>query len=291
MVVINPNGGLGNQLFYYAVGVSLSKNRNLVLKFDSTAVSENPDRTLKFQKFIRTQLQQINFLEKKVRFTYKYFFLRKLLRIDEPVFVNEKSNWWEFPEDLKTKGKNIFVNGVFPFSEIIEPIISTLRNQISLKVDFHSSSFKRYFELIKSTNSVAIHIRKQDYTNEHYSTIFNSLPLSYYFDSIDLIRSEIENPHFFIFSDDPDYAKSNFSGKNIEIVSADSDLEDYHEFELMRLCKNYIIANSTFSWWAAKLSQSPNGIKIMPKTWFIIKEAQDAYERKAFLDISTAHKL
>ena len=77
------------------------------------------------------------------------------------------------------------------------------------------------------------------------------------------------NPYFFIFSDDHLWVDENFRTVSPAKFVTDNRLsKDYEDFRLMSLCKHQIIANSTFSWWAAWLNNNHDKMVMAPKKWF-----------------------
>jgi hypothetical protein len=93
--------------------------------------------------------------------------------------------------------------------------------------------------------------------------------LSYYHSAIKTITEQVENPHFFIFSDDLDWVKDNLDFiDNKTFIELDENTPDHEEMFLMSQCKHNIIANSSFSWWGAWLNQNMDKIVIAPKKWF-----------------------
>ena len=93
------------------------------------------------------------------------------------------------------------------------------------------------------------------------------MPISYYIDAISIIKSSILNPTFYIFSDDIKWAKQNIIVEASLIFVEEN--EDYEDLELMSACKHQIIANSSFSWWAAYLNSDKNKIVVSPKNWVV----------------------
>ena len=93
--------------------------------------------------------------------------------------------------------------------------------------------------------------------------------LNYYHEAIKFILQNITNPHFFIFSDDPAWVEKNLvMDYPITIMNQNGVIRDYEDLYLMSLCQHFIIANSSFSWWAAWLSTNVNKIVVAPKKWF-----------------------
>ena len=97
------------------------------------------------------------------------------------------------------------------------------------------------------------------------------------------MNSKVENPVFFVFSDDIEGAKNLLTKLEVKYtinyVDVNSGDTDYMELMLMSECKHFIIANSTFSWWGAWLNNNPEKIIIAPKVWFNDKNYQREYEK------------
>ena len=104
------------------------------------------------------------------------------------------------------------------------------------------------------------------------------MSLDYYHRAIDKINAQVKNPTYFIFSDDLEWVFENFSFlENKTLVETDSVVND---FNLIRLCRHNIIANSTFGWWGAFLNSNPGKIVIAPKIYFLLDaKAQAFYEK------------
>jgi hypothetical protein len=124
-----------------------------------------------------------------------------------------------------------------------------------------------YYNFIKSqnqSNTVAVHIRRGDYTGSG-----NELPFTYYQNAIDYMAEKLNgNLQLFIFSDDLQYVRQNCSfSHRAFFVNEDHSLNDFEEFLLMSECRHFIIANSSFSWWAAWLSNNDKKIICAPNQW------------------------
>ena len=136
-------------------------------------------------------------------------------------------------------------------------------------------------ENIKSKESVSIHIRRADlFPNNPNSVNYAALPLSYYVDALQIIRNDIINPFYFIFTDDIEWTVKTFVNiLDKYIICSKSKLQDYEELYLMSQCKHNIIANSTFSWWSAWLNNNDNKKVVCPSKWF----EKDEYDTKDLL--------
>lgn len=118
-------------------------------------------------------------------------------------------------------------------------------------------------------NPISVHIRRGDYVSiPKIANIHRLLPLSYYEGATQKMLEHNPDAHFFISSDDIEWAKENFPEDRLVTFVSSPEIPDYEELILMSLCRHHIIANSTFSWWSAWLNQNPQKVVIAPKQWF-----------------------
>jgi hypothetical protein len=141
---------------------------------------------------------------------------------------------------------------------------------------FEKGSYNAMLEnKMKAENSVAIHFRKgKDYMkNENFH---NTCTLEYYEKAIALIKSRVDNPSFYVFTDNPQWVKENLKGLEYTLVEGNPAIGwgNHFDMQLMSCCKHNIIANSTYSWWGAFLNPHPDKIVIDPKYWFNMHLAQ-----------------
>lgn len=124
---------------------------------------------------------------------------------------------------------------------------------------------------MRQVNAVSLHVRRGDYVKNPKTAATHGLcSLDYYQAAIRYISDRVEQPFFFIFSDDIIWVK-----KHLEInfpcryVNHNQGAESYNDMHLMSLCKHYIIANSSFSWWGAWLNSHKDKIVVAPQRWFV----------------------
>jgi hypothetical protein len=271
MITTNLKGGLGNQMFQYATGLALAQKNNDELLidnsgyFDSRVVNSDTPRTYELGHFnISASVaspEQIN----KAKYPYGIF--SKIIR-----GINKKilqRNYLDFHPEIfanPTNNKNIYLDGFFQSEKNFLSIRSQLLKEFSLKKDLPN---KDLTQEIEQSNSVAVHIRHGDYlndpkTNEYHGTCSEQ----YYQKAIDEIRKTVTDPIFYLFSDDPEWINDNFEVDGINMkIGTDSKLSPQEELVLMSKCKHNIIANSSFSWWAAWLNQNDDKIVIAPTPW------------------------
>lgn len=178
---------------------------------------------------------------------------------------------------FKSNKFNFIVNAL-PFEVINFPnwinytFIDEMISPLNQVFKFPELGFGENFELRKSIlggNSISIHIRRGDYVNnpKWRSILGDICDLEYYNFAISRINERIEDPRFFIFSDDSNWSKDNLRLDNAVYINWNSGDKSYIDMQLMSLCKHNIIANSTFSLMAAWLNNNSDKVVIAPSKW------------------------
>src|SRR3989338_2167579 len=277
MIIIKLNGGLGNQLFKYSLGRKLSLKNNDVFKLDLSDFTADNPRSYSLGGFNIIENFASDEDTNKIKKSGVWKLIDKLKPYCKRSVIKYKGYDFD-PNILKLSG-NFYLDGYWQsekyFRDIRKEIIKdfTLRNPIENK-------YADLISQIKNTNSISIHIRRCDYiTNKKFSKVYNLLDEKYYQKSVKFITEKINDPHFFIFSDDINWVKQNLNIPYPKIfVSGENEIKNYEELILMSLCKHNIIANSSFSWWGAWLNKNSNKTVIVPKNWFKIQSCNEKYE-------------
>ena len=120
------------------------------------------------------------------------------------------------------------------------------------------------------SQSVSLHIRRGDYASNPVTQSFHgTLQMGYYTRAMRHLAERIEDPHLYVFSDDPEWARGNLQSEYPTEFVIHNDVDrNYEDLRLMSSCKHHIIANSTFSWWAAWLCSNPEKLVFAPRKWF-----------------------
>lgn len=277
MIIIKLQGGLGNQMFQYAIGKKLSLLHKTKLKLDLSFLLDRVPRqnftyrdynlnifSLKIESATPEEIKPfISYLDSKTkRIIYTYLFLGKKNK-----YINEKQ--FTFDPAIFKLTRNIYLDGYWQTEKYFSDIKNVLYNDFNIKIPQDEKN-QEIAKIIKDTNSVSIHIRRGDYIeNKQTYNVHGVCDLDYYNNCVNLLLKQIENPHFFIFSDDHQWAKENLK-LDYPMIFADHNDEskNYEDLRLMSQCQHNIIANSTFSWWGAWLNQNPDKIVYAPKKWF-----------------------
>ena len=138
---------------------------------------------------------------------------------------------------------------------------------------------------MRTTQSVSVHVRRGDYLNHYYHG--NITTQSYIENAIGYIKSIIDDPIFFIFSDDIDWCRKNIDLDSSEVFFVSGNEEHVElDIAMMGECKHNIIANSSFSWWGQEINDYKDKIVISPEYWFNEKSSIDTLNKEAFVHIS-----
>lgn len=161
--------------------------------------------------------------------------------------------------------------GYFPCDRYFKDIRQTLLHDLEINRPLKSECVSMV-EQIHKTNSVCLHVRRGDYYSNPSAKKVHAVDLSdYYSKAIELIKEKVNDPHFFIFSDEPEWVRSNFHlNGSSTVVDINKPNEPEQDLMLMKECENFINANSTFSWWGAWLSRNEEKMVITPRQWFLV---------------------
>lgn len=282
MDVVMIFNGLGNQMSQYAFYLA-KKHLNPEVKYcclDNDHNGYELDRLFGIRK--KSKYQSFHKKLKLIGESRRNKFaraIRKFLNWFGINFIIEQQDYKYQSKLLESQsGNNIYIGGWHNFryfdyirAEIIQTF--TFNNRLLNK---HSV---RILEEIRSKNSVAIHIRRGDYLKAENSGFADICTEQYYKTAIAKTLNMINAPHFFIFSNDPQWVAEHYKLQSFTIVDCNSGVDSWMDMYLMSQCKGLIIANSTFSWWAAYLSnanfiirppkfnQNPSSAEIYPTNW------------------------
>jgi hypothetical protein len=276
MIIIKIFGGLGNQMFQYAFGKALSLKYNRKLFIDKSYFDEeNYPYDLHSNHYpYKLDLYNIHedFIPSTISKYQKIISLKRLYKLTNPlvnhfaknlpVYFNKRN----FTFNNLKKTNYAFLNGHWQNYDIIVDYKNEIRKIFELR-DITEKA-KQTLDDINLSNSISVHFRKGDYlSNPKFKAVYAHCNADYYRNAMVKIRGKVDNPKYFIFSDNMDWVKNNINiSDNMYFVS--DAVSDYEQQYLMSQCKNNIIANSSFSWWGAWLNKYDNKIVIAPKKWF-----------------------
>jgi hypothetical protein len=265
MIITKIKGGLGNQLFQYAVGRAVALHHKVPLKLDLTIFEtyklHNGYRLDQFA--IQADIAPKNEIIKlKGGNNVLFSALRKVGLVKRKSYFKEKRT--SYFDASVFKNNSVYLDGYWQNELYFKNIRELLLRELS-PVSSMSDLDCAYLECIKNSNSVSLHVRRGDYLN---SKNINVLDVDYYVKAVDYIRKNVKNPTFYIFSDDLEWCKNNLGFLN-GCIYVDRTQTEIDDLKLMSFCRHNIIANSSFSWWGAWLNQNPKNTVIAPKGWLL----------------------
>jgi len=270
MIIVKLIGGLGNQIFQYALGRNLAEKNKAELKLDVSGFETYKKHKYSLNHFniienIATaqEVSRYKKYDAQTKIGKLFNLIESLKPLKSRTYIKEPHYYGYFPKILNLKG-GIYLDGFWQSEKYFKDIENILRDEFTIKEKLEDN----LLNAIISTNSVSIHVRRTDYvTNPGANKIHGVCGLDYYNNAIVKITNLVKTPHFFVFSDDIEWSKNNIKiNFPITFVEHGAD-KNYEDLTLMSLCKHNIIANSSFSWWGAWLNNNPNKIVIAPKKW------------------------
>jgi hypothetical protein len=271
MIITRLNGGLGNQMFQYAFGRELSERHNTELKLDVESfkpeAKQFPQRTYDLGIFnIRetfASAEEIRRLAKRVSHDISDRILNRVVgvkssHIREPHF--------HFSETAYSSPDNVYLNGYWQTERYFQNVGPKLRSEFTFRDPMSENAVPIHDQIIAS-NSVCVHVRRTDFLINPLNGFYE---VDYYRQAEELIQKRVPNPAYFVFSDDMDWCEANlsFAGPTQFISQDFGPLKFRDDLRLMSKCKHFVVANSSFSWWAAWLNPAPNKTVIAPRAWF-----------------------
>ncbi|NLE06446.1 MAG: alpha-1,2-fucosyltransferase [Crenarchaeota archaeon] len=274
MLILSVNGGLGNQMFQYALYTRLKFEGKKIVLDKSRAFCE-------MRKLSRCTIFDVYKLDKRYSFgCFRYLFSKvsshtisiiskKIIGLYKELEVGKYD---EKVLDLKYG----YLDGYWQ----TEKYFSAYRDELLVAFKpIHKLTEKneRTLKLIqKSFYPVSIHVRMGDYNSPENKAIFGDIcNEDYYIRAINYVLNKYTNPTFFLFSNEPNKAKDLLKGLDFIVINNNDEKSAWADMYLMSKCKCNIIANSTFSWWGAWLNTFSAKEIVAPKKWMNTREMPD----------------
>jgi hypothetical protein len=278
MLLVELLGGLGNQMFQYAFGRSVSTHLGVQVKFDiRNLLDRKPKSNFTFRDYeldvfraelliaTASELALYDVLPAGRLTQFSKRIQRKITGaqrfVEKELFVYDSS--------VLQAGRNTYFEGYWQSEKYFAPYTSLIRDAFRFRQPLTGLSHA-LAEKMQEAPSVAVHVRRGDYiTNPLTNTIHGTCTPAYYQQAVASIQERVGDVNLFVFSDEPDWVKKNLHfAVPTTYVTHNKGKASYQDMQLMSLCQHNIIANSSFSWWGAWLNNNPAKNVIAPKQWF-----------------------
>lgn len=276
MIIVKLLGGLGNQMFQYAMGRKLAHLHHTSFKFeiDGLLAGEDIRKTYELGIF---NIPEISFtkpgetipFKRKTRFKSKR--LNKVInKLIKRSMIIEAGHYHYNDNFIRNSSPNSYIRGLWQSEYYFKDIESIIRNDFSFKYPLEGENLDLANKLKQMTNSVSVHVRRGEFAdNTKYNQLIGVCDLTYYHEAMKTIEEKLGDIQYLVFSDNIPWVKENLPLNSKAIfVDYNTNKDHYRDMQLMSLCNHNIIANSTFSWWGAWLNKNQDKIVIAPKNWF-----------------------
>jgi hypothetical protein len=281
--VVKITDGLGNQMFQYAFALRLHMVNGRRVYLDTRFINHE-DKFVKermdwfYQNCDRRKYGLENFRitlpKANADILARWQFVNQRNSIEKFLYsLSQNDLWfWRLKEEgqmgventlslLKKHIRPVYFMGYYFDLRYFDEIRPFLQKEFCLKKPILLPAHLR--KILNGSNTVGIHIRRGDFTK-----VFRDISQkNYYPKAMEIMDEHVEAPIYLVFSDDIGWVKENLNINGRKLYISEMGFSDYEEFAIMKHCKHHIIANSTFSYWAAYLNRNPNKTVICPKRW------------------------
>lgn len=269
-VTVSLFGGLGNQLFQYAIGRALAERINSPLVLDVSWFDDViGSRGITVRKYALAPFAINATLKlKQPGWRRNLAGLRKsVLPFLEMKICREKG--FRFDHEVMWIREPVWFQGHWQSPFYFEDASAVLRREIGTVGALNPRS-AALLKTIRQSNAICVHVRRGDYVTNANAARFHGLcEMPYYLKALEIIAKDLPAPHCFVFSDDPAWVREHFKVPVPTTVVDINGPDDAHQdLWLMAACRRFVVANSSLSWWAAWLATAPDKQVVAPKRWF-----------------------
>jgi hypothetical protein len=274
VIVTRLVGGLGNQMFQYAVGRHLALRRGTTLRLDlswfqNVPPGDTPRRYALAPYGLDAELDGWTHVRRRPAAGHG-FAGRALRRFGTglgKVVVDRAAG---FRRDVLDAPDGTLLIGYWQSERYFRDVGSVVRDDLRL-ADPPRGREAAVLEAVRAAPSVSLHVRRGDYlTNPAARRLLAPPGLGYYRAALALVAEQVEGLHVFVFSDDHAWCEANLDlGHRVTHVAHNGDAAAHEDLRLMAACRHHVLANSSFSWWGAWLEPEPGGIVVAPRRWVL----------------------
>jgi hypothetical protein len=275
MIIARMTGGLGNQMFQYAAVLCLAEMHRTETRFDLTWFDAyHLHQGFELGNVFGMPIAAPGEADyRKVlgwmghRRLRPHLWRRSLRPFRPASFVVEPQ--FRFWPEFHALPADVYLDGYWQSEKYFLPAVDRVRSVFRFQHSLTGPN-RDLAERMAACNSVAVHVRRGDFVRDPTINAVHGLSsLAYYKAAIRSILDRVEDPYFFLFSDDMEWVRASLRiDRPCWYVDHNRGAESFNDMHLMSLCRHHIIANSSFSWWGAWLSEHPATEVIAPARWF-----------------------
>ncbi len=283
MVIVRLMGGLGNQMFQYAAARRLALEQGVPLKLDVSWFAGSRERAyalggLNVEAAFATTAELDGIIGSSSRGRRA----RALSTLKRHLLIGQGWTWiYEhrlspYNRRVQRARGRVYLDGYWQSERYFVPVAETIRRDFTV-IARPDGSGREIADRIATTESVSVHVRRGDYVSDPQTSPARSVCTPDYYRRCALRAAEgLANPHLFLFSDDPEWVEANLRFEcPTTVVSRTAPGGIYADLQLMSACRRHIIANSSFSWWAAWLDPRPDKVVLAPRRWMYDARVDD----------------
>ena len=271
MIVMRLKGGLGNQLFQYALGRYLSHTKNTTLQLDTASYHIDRLRVYRLDCFQieASASDRLPFFATDGRLKRLNSLIQGFKGVFSKPYQIIKERDFSFDPGVLECSDQAYLDGFWQSEQYFLPIAQVIRQDLRLKNPLPTHLQELALQ-IESCNAVALHVRRGDYVSNPITTAYHGVcSVEWYEKAAAHMMAKVEKPTFFVFSDDYEWVRENLRlNAPTVFIPPSPDGQECNDLHVMSLCQHNIIANSSFSWWGAWLNANPKKIVIAPQQWF-----------------------
>ena len=277
-IIVRQISGLGNQLSQYAAGRYYARRygaeMEVAVEPSPKSMSHGHPRPFLLSNFsITSPCRELNAYDRTIlaQRTSLKLALTLLRRMSGTQVITEAvAQRYRFQQNLPIGNdiRTVYLVGYWQAYRYADELAGELRTEFTLRQPAQGRNLELLQQIRQTENPISLHMRRGDFTLDAEGNI--ALPIGYYRQGIRFFKERFAEPTFFVFSDDMAFAKQNLpSDARIVFVDHNDSYSAHEDLRLMSSCRGHIIANSTFSWWAAWLNPRHDKVIFSPKYWHL----------------------
>lgn len=272
MILIRLKGGLGNQMFQYAFATAMQCLTDETVKLEMHSLLNRSKGDFVYRDYdlpifnVNMPLHTSHYLLKSVSDLKIASITQLVEKVKLKGFNKINEPHFHYSSEVIKPQKGSIYDGWWQSHLYFKDVEESLRKDFTFTHPILEKS-KKIEEAIRNSNSICLNVRRTDFLNNE---TLNSTNLNYFLRGIDYIKNRIDDPHFFIFSDDIEWCRNNLA-MDMTSTIVDHSHKGYkfgNYLNLMSQCDHFIIPNSSFAYWAVWLRNNKNGLVIAPENWF-----------------------